>query len=131
MFKWFTDKVLAWAKTVQDKRDVADQLKLAMEALESCHGQNLALQEAFVVLKAKYESAREDALVTIACLLTAAGGPVTLSRDLIEVVRESSFNVKVDNDTSGNVIVKLLDESGEPHEPEEQTAPEATKENEH
>lgn len=97
MLKWLKRVVLGRSER---EEAVAAALTLATYTIKE-------LNKSLGLARADHEAKQHDAMLTIACLLASAGGPVTLSGDLVEAVDAGPLDVRSRRNEDGSFTVWL------------------------
>lgn len=107
---WFSPdrKVSLLERRAADAEARLDQARVTIEQMErSARG----LHAAVGLLEQRNDQNYKNGVVTIACLLSAAGGRVKMSHDLIRATDGALFRIDVKEDADG-LVLTLVPEEG-------------------
>lgn len=83
-------------------------LNLAIGALEIMEKTNVGLNNAIGLLQKRNDETNRAGMVTIACLLTTAGGEVSVSPDLVAAIQATDINIKYNSTQEGGCTLTLV-----------------------
>lgn len=104
------DKVKAERDELSQKlKEATELLEEATNTIDEIHLEKQGAYSSVALLEDKLQHDRRDNAVTIACLLSAAGGKVVITPDLIQAMNSVDLKINVIRNENGSTTMSLAE----------------------